>query len=213
MAGAFAHGFLLALALILPLGPQNSFVLQQGAMHRRYSRVIWVVVLASLSDSALIILSVAGVGLVIVAMPTLKWALIALGVLFLIWMGLQSWRQTPGGVINDWAGQSDWPQKRQIAYTLIVSLLNPHALMDTLVVIGSGAAFYTQGSTKIAYTAAAIIVSWLWFWALSWAGRATQGLGRSVAVHHIINRASAIIMWAVAMRYLMELVSLAVVKT
>ncbi|WP_275107296.1 hypothetical protein [Sulfobacillus harzensis] len=37
---AFLHGFLLALALILPLGPQNTLVMSQGTTHRQYRRTV-----------------------------------------------------------------------------------------------------------------------------------------------------------------------------
>ena len=50
---------------------------------------------------------------------------------------------------------------KQISFALSVSLLNPHAIMDTIGVIGTSAAY--DGSEKIAFTVATISVSWLWF--------------------------------------------------
>ena len=37
MSRAFFHGFILALGLILPLGVQNLFVLQQGMLHQAFA--------------------------------------------------------------------------------------------------------------------------------------------------------------------------------
>ena len=51
---------------------------------------------------------------------------------------------------------------KQISFALSVSLLNPHAIMDTIGVIGTSASAY-DGSEKIAFTVATISVSWLWF--------------------------------------------------
>lgn len=55
-----------------------------------------------------------------------------------------------------------YPPMKQVSFALSVSLLNPHAILDTIGVIGSSAALYS-GSNKIAFTIACISVSWLWF--------------------------------------------------
>lgn len=46
---------------------------------------------------------------------------------------------------------------KQVSFALSVSLLNPHAILDTIGVIGSSAALYS-GSNKIAFTIACISV-------------------------------------------------------
>lgn len=65
MLEAFIHGFILALGLILPLGVQNVFIFNQGALQSRYRNVLPAVITASLCDTLLISISVLGVSLLI----------------------------------------------------------------------------------------------------------------------------------------------------
>lgn len=206
MGAAFTHGFLLALALILPLGPQNTFVLSQGAIHRRYRDTLPVVIMASLSDTLLITIAVAGVSLVLLALPILKEGLTLLGIVFLMWMGIQSWRAPVASdeALTDTQTKAQWPLARRIRYSLTVSLFNPHAIMDTVIIIGGGAALYSRESDKLIYTVATVLVSWSWFFALSLAGRAFQLMKNRAQMLKRVNRGSALIMWAIALRYLVQ---------
>lgn len=87
MLTAFIHGFILALGLILPLGAQNVFVLQQGAMQPRFLRALPAVLTAALCDTALILLAVLGMSVVVFTMPWLQTILFAVGFFFLLYMG------------------------------------------------------------------------------------------------------------------------------
>lgn len=202
MINAFFHGFVLALALILPLGPQNTFVLSVGASAHHVRDTVPVVVTAALSDTLLIVSAVAGVSLAVLALAWLRAALGILGVLFLTYMGFASWRRKPFKDTASPLGPSGMSRRQQVSYGLSVSLLNPHAILDTVGVIGAGAILYTQGADKWAYAGAAVLVSWLWFATLALAGRSLQRLGRSDLMGRYINRGSALIMWGVAAAYL-----------
>lgn len=205
LAIAFLHGFLVAFALILPLGPQNMFVISQGTTHHHYRRTVPVVVTAALSDTILIAGAVLGVSVVLVAAPLLKEGLTALGVVFLVWMGWQSWRAPVRRAISDEAAMAYWTLKRRILQTVRASLLNPHAIMDTVVVIGSGAALYGRTTDRLAYALAAILVSWVWFFAIGLLGRAFGQLRNQEGAVKWINRISAGLMWTIASRYLIQL--------
>ena len=202
MTLAFTHGFLLALALILPLGPQNSFIISQGSTYSQYSRTLPVVITAALSDTILIILAVLGISGLVTALPLLKEFLTALGAAFLIWMGWQSWHSRQ--LATDDEILTYWTLKRRVIHTLRASLLNPHAILDTVVVIGGGAILYPSFPEKVAYGSAAIIVSWLWFFLLSLLGRWLGRLKGRLPTLTWINRISAGIMWSIAARYLLQ---------
>lgn len=202
---AFLHGFLLALALILPLGPQNTFVMSQGTTHRQYRHTVPVVVTAALADMILIGMAVLGVSAVLLVAPMLKEILTLLGIVFLGWMGWQSWRAPVHPETSDGAVKAYWTIRRQVMHTLRASLLNPHAIMDTVIVIGGGAALYTTPGDKLAYAMAAVLVSWVWFFALSLAGRALAQLRHRARTLQWVNRISAGIMWTIAGRYLIQL--------
>ncbi len=67
---------------------------------------------------------------------------------------------------------------KQVSFALSVSLLNPHAILDTIGVIGSSAALYS-GSNKIAFTIACISVSWLWFFLLAILGKMVGSIDKT----------------------------------
>jgi L-lysine exporter family protein LysE/ArgO len=190
MLSAFIHGYILSLGLILPLGPQNVFVFSQGATQSKLRRALPVVLTASLADTALILIAVLGVSVVVLTLAWVKIVLAVIGVGFLAIIGWLTWRaEVNEDDVNRLAQQ--WPLKRQIIFALSVSLLNPHAILDTIGVIGTSSLAY-QDSIKAAFTAACIFNSWVWFFMLAIAGRVIGSMGH---VRRWLNRASAIIMW------------------
>lgn len=202
---AFLHGFLLSFSLILPMGPQNTFVINQGVTYRQYRRTMPVVATAALSDTILIVVAVLGVSVVLEEAPMLKEVLTFLGIVFLTWMGWQSWRMLVPTSPSDESAMAYWTLRRRIMHTLRASLLNPHAIMDTVVVIGGGAALYATPAQKLAYAVAAVLVSWVWFFVISLTGRALGQFRNQVRTLQWLNRISAGIMWTIAGRYLVQL--------
>ncbi|WP_236005719.1 LysE/ArgO family amino acid transporter [Heliomicrobium gestii] len=87
-----------------------------------------------------------------------------------------------------------WTPGRQILFAMSVSLLNPHAIMDTIGVIGTGSVAYTDHAEKMTYTLSCIVVSWIWFFLLMLAGRRVGRSSRGVALQRAINRLSALFM-------------------
>lgn len=190
------HGFLLALGLILPLGPQNSFVLSQGLSQPSLIRAMPVVVTAACCDTLLIVLAVAGVSAVVGAIQWLRLVLVCGGVVFLIAAGWMTWRAPPPSPQNGddgtgEAGRSPASMGRQVGFALACSLGNPHAIVDTIGVIGTSALAY-QGARLLAFSGACIAVSWLWFAGLAVAGRM---LSRLDLARRLLNPASALVMW------------------
>jgi L-lysine exporter family protein LysE/ArgO len=196
MIEAIIHGFILAFGLILPLGAQNVFVFNQGATQPSLLRAMPVVITAALCDALLILLAVMGVSLVVLSVAWLKTLLYAVGVLFLLYMGYLTWRSRPK--VEQDQESVQFSAKRQVMFAASVSLLNPHAILDTIGVIGTSSLSYTGGA-KWGFTIACIGVSWLWFFSLAVAGRFTGKLDRSGRLMRGLNIASACIMWAVAL--------------
>ena len=91
MASAILQGFILALGLILPLGVQNMFVFNQGAIQPGYTRALPAIIVASVCDSALILLAVLGVSTAALGIEWLKLTLMAAGIAFLLYMGWTTW--------------------------------------------------------------------------------------------------------------------------
>jgi L-lysine exporter family protein LysE/ArgO len=195
MLEPFIHGFILALGLILPLGVQNIFVFNQGALQPRFIKALPVVITASLCDTLLILVSVLGVSLLILGSFWIKTILIGGGFIFLIYMGWTTWNSKPSNEREEMAKK--FSLKKQVLFAASVSLLNPHAIMDTMGVIGPGSLRY-EGEEKIIFVFSCMLVSWSWFLGLALIGRMSGKLDKSGNFMLILNKISALVMWGAA---------------
>lgn len=191
MTLAFVHGFILALGLILPLGVQNVFVFNQGATQAKFIHAVPVILAAGICDTLLILAAVGGVSVVVLSAAWIKMALIISGVCFLLYMGWLTWKSSGADMSGKMAAMT---RKQQILFAVSVSLLNPHAILDTVGVIGTSSLAYT-GSEKVAFTVSCVTVSWLWFTFLVVAGRIVGSLDNSGRIIGFVNKLSAIVMW------------------
>lgn len=194
MINAAIHGFILAFGLILPLGVQNVFVFNQGAAQPKLIRSLPVVMTAAICDTLLITLAVMGVSVIVFGIYWIKIILLSAGILFLLYMGLVTWKSRPSGEDSSVPLLSP---KKQMVFAASVSLLNPHAIMDTIGVIGTSSLAYSGGE-KLAFTLTCIIVSWIWFFSLAVAGRLTGRMNPSGSFLGVLNKVSAVIMWGTA---------------
>ncbi|MFC5531847.1 LysE/ArgO family amino acid transporter [Cohnella yongneupensis] len=189
------NAFILAIGLILPLGVQNLFVFNQGAAHSRYYKALPVVITASICDTLLILFAVGGVSTVALGHHAVKVSMIGAGILFLLYMGWVTWNSKPKPLQRQ---EERVPPRKQIAFALSVSLLNPHAILDTVGVIGTSSLKY-GGADKVVFALTCIVVSWLWFASLAYAGKAVGSIDRSGNVLGMLNRVSALFMWGTAL--------------
>ncbi|MFJ7647227.1 LysE/ArgO family amino acid transporter [Lysinibacillus sp. NPDC097279] len=191
---AFLHGMILAFGLILPLGVQNVFVFSQGATQQRFILALPAAVTAALCDTLLILLAVFGLSVIVLQFEWLRIALMCVGIVFLLYMGYSIWRSN----LTTSEKSEALPVKKQILFALSVSLLNPHAILDTIGVIGTSALKY-NGTEQVLFTAACVLISWLWFFGLTLAGASFKKLDSSGKLMNIFNKCSAIFIWATAM--------------
>ena len=194
MISAAIHGFILAFGLILPLGVQNVFVFNQGAIQPRWMYVLPVVLTASICDTILITLAIFGVSAVVLGVNWIRLTLILVGILFLIFMGYSTWKSKPN---TEKTNVQLFTPRKQIAFAASVSLLNPHAIMDTIGVIGTSSLSYT-GPAKLTFMIFCILVSWVWFFGLSVAGSIVGKFDSTGRFILTLNKLSALIMWGTA---------------
>lgn len=202
MSEAFLHGSILAFGLIIPLGVQNVFVFNQGASQSTLLKVAPVVITAAICDTILILIAVQGVSLVLLTFSWLTTALYTIGFFFLLYMGWAIWKSEPTTSQNE---EQTITIKKQIVFAASVSLLNPHAILDTIGVIGTNSIQYI-GAEKWAFTMATIFVSWLWFIGLAIAGRMLGKVNSSGKQIQLLNKISGVIIWTVALYMLFKLI-------
>lgn len=194
MLEAFIQGIFLAFGLITPLGMQNIFIFNQGALQKKFINALPSILTAALCDTILICLSVLGITAIVWHLPWLQKLILLAGFIFLIYMGFVTWNSK---VSDAEQTQKVYTAKQQILFSLSVSLLNPHAIIDSIGVIGTNALRYV-GHARLVFTFACILVSWCWFFGLAITGHTLHSMTKSNTWLVILNKISAIIIWIVA---------------
>jgi L-lysine exporter family protein LysE/ArgO len=202
----FSAGLVLSLSLIMAIGPQNAHVLRVGLLRQH----LWLTVaVCALSDIALIALGVGGLAQLGGMSPVLQTALVLGGVLFLALYGWRAFQRFLHPAVPALAGEGGAPatpvtRRQAVRTALAFAWLNPHAWLDTAVLIGSASLAY--GSGRTAFGMGAATGSVLWFVLL---GAAAFWLGRRLNSLHVwraLDGLVALMMWGTAAGLLMSLV-------
>jgi L-lysine exporter family protein LysE/ArgO len=192
---ASVAGFALGGSLIVAIGAQNAFVLQQGI---RRQQVGVIVALCIVIDATLMSAGVAGLGAALALHPLASRALAAFGAAFLFWYGLQAARRalsshalsTPNEDISLSRGQA----ARQ---TLAISLLNPHVYLDTVVLVGALGAQQSDAARPW-FLAGAVSASAVWFTSLGYGARLLAPLFARPVAWRVLDALVALTMWLLA---------------
>ena len=198
----FTAGMVLSMSLIMAIGPQNAHVLRMGLQRQH----LWLTVaVCAGADILLISLGVFGLAQLGGLSDKLLGALVGAGVLFLGVYGWQAFQRflkprAPVSLGDKTGTQRHAPapmtRRQAVLSALAFSVLNPHAWLDTAVLIGSASLAYGQGSTTFGLGAAAGSV--VWFVVL---GAAAFWLGRrlnSLHIWRLLDGAVALMMWGTA---------------
>ncbi len=194
----FTAGMVLSMSLIMAIGPQNAHVLRVGLQRQH----LWLTVLVcALADVVLIGLGVLGLAQLGGLSDKLHGALIGAGMLFLAvygWQAFQRFLHPRAVAIEGTAPVAAEPVSRRQAVlsALAFSWLNPHAWLDTAVLIGTASLAYGQGSKVFGLGAAT--GSLVWFLVL---GTAAFWLGRRLNSLHVwraLDGLVALMMWGTA---------------
>lgn len=193
---AYLAGLGTGASLIMAIGAQNAFVLRQGLARRH---VGLVVAICALADAALILVGVAGMGLVVQRHAGLLQWLRYIGAIFLLGYGAlaawRAWRGSSGLQPNGAdAGGSRW---RVVLGCLGFTLLNPHVYLDTVVLLGSVSTHYA-GSARWCFAAGAASASALWFAALGYGARLLLPWFRSAFAWRLLDAFVALLMGVLA---------------
>jgi len=212
LAPAFNAGLALCLSLIMALGAQNTHVIRMGLQGQH---VLLTVVLCVVSDILLISVGVLGVAQLGGLSEGLKAAMVGGGAVFLFVYGTQAFNRfrKPDPSVNTLASASPQtpavaPMSRRQATlaALAFAWLNPHAWLDTAVLIGSASLVWgTPGNA--AFGAGAAAGSALWFCGLGlgvfWLGQRLNNPRMWRALDGLV----ALMMWGTAAVLLWGLVA------
>ena len=197
---AAIQGFTLALSMIIPIGSQNSMLLTQGIKKNHHMMTAG---LFMLYDAILISLGVLGGSLILASNELLFTLLTWGGILFLLAYGAMSFKSAFNGVKSAADNMiSQKPVRVIVITTLIVTFLNPHAYIDTVMVIGSVGGQYA-GNAKIVFLIGAISASIVWFSSLALGAAKLSVQLSKPKVKRCIDLAIGIVMWFIAWSLLM----------
>ncbi|MFS0786580.1 LysE family transporter [Shouchella sp. 1P09AA] len=201
MFSAFVNGFVLATALIIPLGPQNLLIFHQGAVQPTYKKSMPTIVTSALADTLLIVVSVCGISFALQAIPFLEPLLYLVGSGFLVVIGWAIWKTDSKPKTFQ---QSPYSGKKQVFLALSVSLFNPHAILDTIAVIGTYATHYNTRLEMLSFAFACILVSWLTFFLLAYLGKHLKQWKKSDWLFNSIHKVSAVTIWLLTLYFIYQ---------
>ncbi len=191
----YFQGLTLGSAMILPLGPQNAFVMNQG-IRRQYP--LMVAGLCALSDLVLICAGIFGGSAVLMQSPWLMALVTWGGVAFLLWYGFGALKTAFSQQLElanaEVLKQGRW---RIIATMLAVTWLNPHVYLDTFVVLGSLGG-QLAAEPKRWFALGTISASFIWFFGLALLAAWLAPRLRTAKAQRIINVVVGVIMWFIA---------------
>ncbi|NIY94149.1 LysE/ArgO family amino acid transporter [Vibrio diazotrophicus] len=159
------QGFSLGATMIIPIGAQNAYVLNQGIKRNHH---LTTATICSVMDVFFISLGIFGGGAVLSQNKTLLTIVTLGGIAFLTFYGWLSFR----AALQSSDEQESQPQKLArgrravILGALAVTVLNPHLYLDTVVILGSiGGQF--EGSDRLSFALGTMTASFVWFYGLS----------------------------------------------
>jgi len=196
LTSAFA-GFAASVVLIVAIGAQNAFVLRQGL---RREHVLPVVLTCALSDLALILAGIAGLGAVIAAQPTAVTVIKWVGAAFLFgYAALAAKRAVrPSGLRP--TDRAPATLRATLLTCLALTYLNPHVYLDTVLLLGSVA---QQHPHRWVFGIGAAAASLVWFTALGAGAHKLAPVLARPAAWRILDGLIAVVMVAVGITLLL----------
>jgi L-lysine exporter family protein LysE/ArgO len=174
-------GLLTGLSLIIAIGAQNAFVLRQGLARQHVGAVVAI---CAVSDLALILAGVSGIGVVVEEAPwtidVVRW----LGVAFLTAYGVLSLLRARKADTLAAARQGPATRNRAAATAMALTWLNPHVYLDTVLLVGSIA---NTHDSRWWFAAGACLASILWFSGLGFGARLAHGLLSSPRAWQVLD--------------------------
>ncbi|WP_394279358.1 LysE/ArgO family amino acid transporter [Microbacterium sp.] len=218
---ALISGLALCLGLIVSIGAQNAVVLRQGLRREHVGTVVLVCVI---SDAVLQTIGVAGFATLVTSQPWLetlaRWAGAAFIFGFAVVSARRAWRgggsleaatddgqdettvavggaQTGGVLTQARPSAKVRTGRAKVLLTILaVTWLNPHALVETTVVLGSVAA--THGDARWWFLLGGVAASTLWFVVFGYGARYLAPLLRTERAWRILDGGIAVIMVIIA---------------
>ena len=157
----FIQGFIIGSSLILAIGPQNLFVINQGL---KKNFVFIVVLICSLSDSLLIICGIYLSNNILSLNTSLITIMKLIGGIWLILYGINKIKNSRQHEIKSSEIKAASFTK-VVLTTLAITYANPHVYLDTVILLGS---ISINFDSKFYFGLGAIFASFIFFFSLGY---------------------------------------------
>lgn len=196
----FIYGFILGISLIISLGPQNIFLIRQGVL-RQYAFVSATV--CFVCDIILISGSIAGLHHILEEHARMAFWLTLAGSVFLLVYGSQSIRAAIRQSQSEQSKQADSESGARNYWQIILlalgfSLLNPQAIIDSMIIIGGGSAPYSDNLKPFLF--GVLAASFLWFFLLTFTAYYFSEFLRQDKIWRRLQILSGILMIVIAIK-------------
>ena len=198
MLSAFLTGFVLSFSLILAIGAQNSFVLNQG-LKGHY--VFTVALFCSLSDAFLISIGVTGISIFLSNYIDLvsDW-LFSISAIWLLGYGLLRLRDAINGKSVLIAKDSSVNELAStLSFLSVLTFANPHVYLDTVILIGTVSQQF-PGNTKLAYVLGASLASFVFFFSLAYGAKFLSPIMQRPIAWRLLDSFIAFVMFILAIK-------------
>ena len=157
----FIQGFIIGSSLIIAIGPQNLFVINQGL---KKNFVFIVVLICSLSDSLLIVCGIYLSNNILSLNTSLITIMKLIGGIWLILYGISKIKNSRQHEINS-NGFNESSFSKVIVTTFAITYANPHVYLDTVILLGS---ISINFDNKLYFGLGAIFASFIFFFSLGY---------------------------------------------
>ena len=157
----FIQGFIIGSSLIIAIGPQNLYVINQGL---KKNFILIVVLICSLSDSLLIICGIYLSNNILSLNTSIITIMKLIGGIWLILYGISKIKNSRHHIINN-KEFTETNFIKVVITTLAITYANPHVYLDTVILLGS---ISINFDSKLYFGLGAIFASFVFFFSLGY---------------------------------------------
>ena len=157
----FIQGFIIGSTLILAIGPQNLYVINQGL---KKNFIFIVVIICSLSDSLLIVCGIYLSNNILSLNTSIITIMKLIGGIWLILYGINKIKNSRKHEIKS-TEMNEASFTKVVLTTLAITYANPHVYLDTVILLGS---ISINFDNKLYFGLGAIFASFIFFFSLGY---------------------------------------------
>jgi len=195
---SFLTGFFLGLSLILAIGAQNTFVLRQGILRQH---VFYIALFCALSDALLISIGVIGISFFLNNFISQN-----SNILFgfsAFWLSGYGMIRVRSAFKSNKTIEIEVSSLKGLLPTIstaaVLTFLNPHVYLDTMILIGSVSQQFS-GFHKITFGLGACLASFIFFFSLAYGAKLLTPIMQRSFSWKILDCLVALVMFTIAFK-------------